>query len=80
MSDFSLKEFNDPGVSEHKPRTGLPEQVQQTDRCKGKRETGAQVFHMVKPGTRKQTTRGMTGEEETRRVTGPSHGTLKLKT
>lgn len=49
-------------------------------RLTGARETGAQVFHMVKPGTRKQTTRGMTGEEETRRVTGPSHGTLKLKT
>lgn len=78
MNDFSLKEFNDPGVSEHKPRTGLPEQVQQTDGCKGSRETGAQVFHMVKPGTRRQTTRGTT-EEETRRVTGPSHGTLKLE-
>ena len=45
----------------------------------GKQGTGAQVFHMVKPGTRRQTTRGATGEEETRRVTGPSHGTLKLE-
>lgn len=77
MSDFSLKEFNDPGVSEHKPRTitragSADWQVREA----GKR---AQVFHMVKPGTRKQTTRGMAGEEETRRAMGPSHGALKLK-
>lgn len=66
MSDFSLKEFNDPGLSEHKLQDDHSESSRFSRLTgKGSRETGAQVVHMVKPGTRKQTTRGMAGEEET---------------
>lgn len=78
MSDFSLKEFNDPGLSEHKTQDDHPSMFSRLT-GKGSRETGAQVVHMVKPGTRKQTTWGMAGEEETRRATGLHMGPRSSK-